>query len=239
MRLIRIAAVALLVLAAAAIAGVGRPDAVQSAEPEPSDPRTVTVSGTATVTAVPDEATFTFGVEGRGDTASAALAQSSAAIDRVVAAVKRAGVDGDDIQTQQVSVYPVTSMDGRHIEGFAANSSVTVLISNLDRAGPLLDAAVEAGANTVYGPSLDRSDREELVKQALADAVADARAKGEALAEAAGGSLGQVLSVTETGAASPPIPYADRLAATETADASIEPGTQEFQATVTVMFELT
>jgi len=152
-----------------------------------------------------------------------------------VDAVKRAGVDGKDIQTQNVSLYPQTTSDGRHIEGYAANASVTVRLDDLDRAGPLVDAAVEAGATSVSGPSLERSDADELRGQALTDAVVDARTKAEALAEAAGGSLGDVLSVTEGGGSMPPVPYAAEV---RTADMNIEPGTQEIQASVTVTFEL-
>jgi uncharacterized protein YggE len=237
MRIVRIAAVALFILAVAALAGVGRPEAVRSAEEqsEAPPPRTITVSGTGKVIAVPDRATFSFGVDTRGQTASAALSQSAAAMKRVVDAVKRVGIDEKDIQTQNVSLYPVTSSDGRHIEGYAANASVTVRLGNLDRAGPLVDAAVSAGASSVSGPSLDRSDADELQNRALTDAVADARVKAEALAEAAGGSLGDVISVTESGGPMPPVPYAAEALA---ADMSIEPGTQEIQASVTVTFEL-
>jgi len=237
MRIVRIAAVALFILAVAALAGVGRPEAVRSAERDTtSSPRTITVNGSASVTAVPDRATFTFGVDTRGQTASVALNQSAAAIKRVVDAVKRAGIDEKDIQTQNVSLYPVTSSDGRHIEGYAANATVTVRLGDLDRAGPLVDAAVSAGASSVSGPSLERSDADELQNRALVDAVADARTKAEALAEAAGGSLGDVLSVTEAGGSMPPVPY--YAAEARTADMSIEPGTQEIHASVTVTFEL-
>ena len=240
MRIVRIAAVALFILAVAALAGVGRPEAVQSAEqdPDPASKRSITVSGTGSVTAVPDRATFGFGVETRAQSASAALAQSSAAMKRIVDALKRAGVEGEDVQTQNVSLYPVTSSDGRHIEGYAASGSVSARLDDLDRAGPVVDAAIGAGANSVSGPSLERSDADELRKGALADAVADARVTAEALAEAAGGSLGDVLSVTETGGSAPPVPYAARAEAMA-ADVSIEPGTQEIQASVTVTFELT
>jgi uncharacterized protein YggE len=237
-RLIRITAVALLVLAAAALAGIGRPEAVRSADSDPAEPvRSVTVNGSASVIAVPDRATFSFGVDARGETASEALSAASAAAKKVTDAVKKAGVDGKDIQTQNISLSTLTSSDGRHIEGYAANASITVRARDLDRAGGLVDAAVAAGANGVYGPSLDRSDAEELADKALADAVDDARQKAEALAKAAGGSLGQVISVSESGASAPPMPYATREAALAT-DVAIEPGTQEIQASVTVVFEL-
>ena len=237
-RLVRIVAVALLVLAAAALAGIGRPEAVRSADADPADPlRSITVNGSGSVTAIPDRATFSFGVDARGETASAALSAASVAVRRVTDAVKDAGVDGKDVQTQNISLSTLTSSDGRHIEGYAANASITVRARDLDSAGRLVDAAVAAGANGVYGPSLDRSDADELAGEALTDAVADARKKAEALAEAAGGSLGSVISVTESGASMPPMPYAARESALA-ADVPIEPGTQEIQASVTVMFEL-
>jgi uncharacterized protein len=237
-RLVTIAAVALLVLVAAALAGIGRPEAVRSAEPGTGDPvRSITVNGSASVIAVPDRATFSFGVDARGETASKALAAAAAAAKKVTDAVKDAGVDGKDIQTQNISLSTLTSSDGRHIEGYAANASITVRARDLDRAGGLVDAAVAAGANSVYGPSLDRSDAEELADEALADAVDDARQKAEALAKAVDGSLGQVISISETGASEPPMPYAAREA-TLAADVAIEPGTQEIQASVTVVFEL-
>lgn len=237
MRPVRIAAVALFVLAVAALAGVGRPEAVRSAEGDSPPQRTITVGGSASVTAVPDRATFTFGVDTRGQTAKEALSESAAAIRRVVDAVKGSGIDGKDVQTQQVSLYAQTSSDGRHIEGYAASASITVRVGDLERAGPLVDAAVAAGATSVYGPSLERSDADELRGRALADAVADARTKAEALADAAGGSLGDVLTVTEGGGTVPPIPYAGE--ALSARDVTIEPGTQEIQASVTVTFELT
>src|SRR4051812_7790381 len=193
MRPVRIAAVALLVLVAAALAGVGRPDFVRSADTEPDSAgpiRSITVNGSATVTTTPDEATFTFGVDARGDTASQALSAAGAAIEKVTNAVKKAGVGGKDIQTQDISLSTLTSSDGRHIDGYAANASITVRAKDLDGAGRLVDAAVAAGANNVYGPSLSRSDADELAEKALADAVAAARRKAEALADAAGGSLG-------------------------------------------------
>src|SRR6266508_3502655 len=153
MRIVRIAAVALFILAVAALAGVGRPEAIRGAEGDAAPQRTITVGGSASVTAVPDRATFTFGVDTRGETAKEALSEGAAAIQRVVDAVKRSGVDGKDVQTQQISLYPQTSSDGRHIEGYAASASITVRVGDLDRARPIIDAAVAAGAGTVYGPS--------------------------------------------------------------------------------------
>jgi uncharacterized protein len=110
---------------------------------------------------------------------------------------------------------------------------VSVRVRNLDRAGPVVDAAVGAGANQVYGPSLTRSDQEAVYRGALKAAYADARAKAQALADAAGVTLGAMTSTVE-GGASAPMPLAAGRA--EDAKATIEPGTQEIQASVSVTF---
>ena len=226
-----------LVAAAAALvafAGVGRPETAGSA-PKPAGG--ITVNGTGTITSVPDEATFTVGVQTQGPTAREALASNSEQMRRVIEAVRSAGVSKNDVQTQDVSVSANYSEENR-IDGYTANNSVLVTIHGLSSAGKVLDAASNAGANQVYGPTLSRSDEEKLRARALRDAVGDARKKAEALADAAGVALGRVTAITE-GSSGGPEPYyaadAVRLAKT---DAPIEPGTQDIQASVTVTFAI-
>ncbi len=100
----------------------------------------------------------------------------------------------------------------------------------------LIDAAVEAGANQVNGPSLAVGDQEKLYRQALEAAVADARKSGEVLAGAAGRSLGRVISIVE-GGGSGPVPLYEKAAATD-AGTPIEAGTQQTTAQVTVTYVL-
>jgi uncharacterized protein len=232
MRPLRILLATPLVLAAVAFAGVGQPDAARGQEPGGPD-RSITAAGVGTVTTVPDRAHFSFGVQAQSRTASQALEAAAAQLTRVVAALRSAGVAEVDIQTEQISLSPRTSEDGVQIVGYMAVSSVSVRVRNLDRAGPVVDAAVGAGANQVYGPSLTRSDQEAVYRGALKAAYADARAKAQALADAAGVTLGAMTSTVE-GGASAPMPLAAGRA--EDAKATIEPGTQEIQASVSVTF---
>jgi hypothetical protein len=233
MRPLRIALVAGLVLAAAALAGVARPEAATSAEEDAA--RGLTVSGSAAVRTVPDRASFTFGVQSEGRTASQALAANAAEARRMIDAIKGAGVAAADIQTTQVSLQPRTSDDGQTILGYTAVNSVIATIRDLDRTGAVIDAAVNAGANQVFGPGLTRSDQDALYRQALRAAFADARAKARELAEAAGASVGRPLAIQESGG---PIPVLEARAADTVQATPIEPGTQEIQATVTVTFAL-
>jgi uncharacterized protein len=111
-----------------------------------------------------------------------------------------------------------------------------VKVREVARAGSILDSAVAAGATETSGPSFDRGDREALYRSALKVAFADARAKAATLAGEAGASLGRVVRIEESPAATGPIPmYATTL---ERSPTPVEPGTQEVQATISVTFSL-
>jgi uncharacterized protein YggE len=234
MKPLRILVLVAAVAAVVAFAGVGRPETAGSAARPAGG---ITVNGTGTITSVPDEATFTVGVESRGSTAREALAANSEQMRRVIAAVRSAGVAKDDVQTQDVSVSP-NYMDGNRIDGYSASNSVLVTIHGLSSAGNVLDAASNAGANQLYGPTLSRSDEEQLRAKALRDAVGDARKKAEALASAAGVSLGRVTAITEGGSGGAEPYYADAVRLAKSSDAPIEPGSQDIQASVTVTFAI-
>jgi uncharacterized protein len=196
----------------------------------------ITVVGTGTVTAKPDTAEWSFGVQTSADTADAALAANSEAMEEVVAALKAAGVAEDDLQTEQVSVYPRTSDDGLSIVGYDAANTVRATIRDLNQAGSIVDRAVAAGANQVYGPSLTLSDTEAQYAAAMEAAFDDARARAEAIAEKAGVTLGAPVAIVESGGGGA-IPYYERGVAAEAAtDVAVEPGTQDVGATLTVTF---
>lgn len=235
MKLMRIAVLAALGAAVVALAGVGRPEAASSASKPVGG---ITVTGVGTITSVPNEAEFSIGVQSKGATAREALAANAEQMNKVLAAIKAAGVDRSDIKTQNVSVSPSYSDKGQ-TDGYSAGNTVLVKMHDLSKAGAVLDAASNAGANEVYGPTLTRSNQDSLQAKALRDAVSDARKKAAALADAAGVQLGSVTAITE-GFSGGPQPYyaggAERMVLDKAAP--IEPGTQDVQATVTVTFAI-
>lgn len=230
MRLVAILLAGAGLFAAAAITGVAGPEPALSAQSQDVE-NGITVTGTGSLRAVPDRAEFSFGVQTDGRTATQALNSNAAEMRKLIAALRAAGVASADIQTQHVSLSPRTSDDGE-IVGYTATNTVSARIRDLDRAGAVIDAAVEAGANQVYGPALTRSDATELYREALRAAYADARAKAQTLAGAAGASLGRAFVIVEAG--SSPIPVADERSGAPATP--IEPGTQEVTATVTITF---
>jgi hypothetical protein len=136
--------------------------------------------------------------------------------------------------TQTVSLSTAFDENGQP-NGFVA-SNVASAETTLGEAGALIDAAVAAGANTIYGPSLARSDADELYRQALEKAVGDARVRAAILAEAAGRELGRVTAMTESG--SPELPMVAKDAAAMRESTPIVSDAQETTATVSVTYEL-
>src|SRR5687768_4068682 len=147
MRRLAITITSLLALAAlAAVVHAG--DAPAAAEATSGG---ITVQGTASVSAIPDRAELTVGVESQGATAKAALAANAAEMRRVLAALRSA--EATDLKTQSVSVNARYAEAGA-VQGFTAQNVVSATVRNVARAGAVIDAVVAAGANQVYGPTL-------------------------------------------------------------------------------------
>ena len=228
----RIALAAALLLAAAALAGVARPEGAHAVGGAVPGTDSIIVTGNGSIVAVPTIAVLSLGIDTRAASAKAALAANAKEMRLVIAAVKAAG--GRDVRTQSVSLSQVLGQNGEPA-GFAASNIVSATV-DVDRAGAVIDAAVDAGANQVYGPTMSVADQGKLYRQALKAAVADARLSAEALAAAAGRSLGEVTSVVEIGGVTP-VPMFEKAAVSD-AGTPIEAGTQQTTASVTVTFAL-
>lgn len=190
------------------------------------------MTGTGSVSAAPDDAQISFGVESHGETARAALAANGDAMGKVISALRDSG--GRDLATQWVSLWQ-SSGDAGTTSGYTASNTVSATIG-VSRAGELIDTAVAAGANQVSGPDLSAADGKRLYRQTLGSAVDDARAHAEALAKATGRTLGPVTSIVEGGGSEPVPMY--RAAADAASSTPIVGGEQETTATVTVTFAL-
>jgi uncharacterized protein YggE len=197
----------------------------------------ITVVGSGSAKAVPDVSDWSFGVQSDADTASAALKEASQASNRIVAALRGAGIAKDDLRTEQVSLYPQMTNDGRAVTGYTASSSVQVTVRDIGKAGSVVDAAVGAGANQVSGPALRVSDSRAQYRTAFEAALDDARSRAEAIAAKAGVTLGAPVAIVETSGGGSPVPMYDRALASG-AEMQIEPGTQDISAALTVTFAI-
>src|SRR5260370_41095398 len=112
------------------------------------------------------------------------------------------------------------------ITGYSVSDRVTIIVRDIARLGALLDKAVEAGANTMYGVAFGQNDASSLLDKARPLAVADARRKAEIYASAGGAKLGRLMELNEESLAQP-VPFAKRAygqAAPAAAPTPIEAG---------------
>jgi uncharacterized protein len=196
----------------------------------------IVVSGNGSVSAAPDRAQASFGVSTAAKTASAALRGNAAEMTKVIAALKGQGIATADIRTELVSLSPRYSTNGDVIVGYEATNSVSVTLRRLDKVGPVIDAAVDAGANQVSGPNLVRADAAGLYRSALRVAIANAKSKARTIASASGLHLRRITDVSEASAAPAPTPLTAKVGGD--ASTPIEPGTTLVDATVTVTFSV-
>ncbi|HEX8066103.1 MAG TPA: SIMPL domain-containing protein [Thermoleophilaceae bacterium] len=234
-------------LAAAAVAILGAIAAPASAVAQSSaEPRSIVVVGTAVAQAPNDTAALDFRVEARSRTASGALANNAVRLQRVIDAIVGLGVARADVQTSNVSLRRYVRRVGKRrrkvTRGYLAVNAVSVTVRRIDTAGAVVDAAVRAGATGVSGVDFSTSKRDELYRQALADAYSDARSKAERLAQQSGVALGAPHTIVEgfeeLGFDDEGRSQAGFSAPEGTVTTPIEPGTATIEATVTVRFAI-
>lgn len=177
----------------------------------------VTVSGEGEVFAVPDIASFTFGVIEEAADVGAAQEAATKKINDVVAYLKSEGIEEKDIRTTSYNVYPKYDYiqetctqfrcpPGKQVlAGFEVSQMVEVKVRDPQKAGALLSGAGERGANNVSGLTFTIDDEDALRADARAKAIADARAKAEQLADDLGVRLQRVVNFSEGGQG--PIPF--------------------------------
>jgi len=202
------------------------------------------ISATGEASRVPDIAIINAGVVTRSQTATAAIQENANRMERVRAALRRAGIADRDIQTSQISLNP----EYRYVEnqapqlvGYTASNQVSVRFRDIRNTGRILDALVAEGANQINGPNLMIDKPEAALDEARASALAVGRARAELYARALGKRVVRLISVSESGgyAAPPPMPYVMRAEAAQgAADSKIDPGEQRLQVTLAMTFEL-
>jgi uncharacterized protein YggE len=249
-----VVAVAMLVL------GLMIPAAAQD-EPTPVQPNyplnTITVTGTGSALGTPDVANLFIGVEIYDSDLSAAFSESNNRIDNIINAVMEAGVAREDIRTTGLNVFidrsgppmPVDSAASSanaagepsgQPQNYVVSNQIRLTIRDTDLVADVINAAVEAGANNIFGLEFGIDNRDELESEARTEAMADARARAEELAEIAGVSLGQVVVINEGGGGFAPFAFdaAMSQAGMGGGGAVIEPGQLSVSMQVQVTYAI-
>ena len=164
----------------------------------------VRVNISETLRTPPDEASITVGTQAKASTATGAVAASKTKTEKLLAAIRAAGIRERDIQTQGIQLQPDYRWDrqpngqGKQtLIGYVASNSVQIKTREIDTLTSLLDALTTAGADTVYGPNFCISDPAPLRKEARIRAMARGQAEAAEYARNNGYGGVRLLSVEE------------------------------------------
>lgn len=166
-----------------------------------SDSNQISVTGIEEVQTVPDMAEIVFAVRTQEATAQACQEKNAENLNAAIEVLRGLGIQDESMQTSSYGMSPIYNWDSdtQEITGYEMNTQLTVSDIPIDQAGEILSQAVAAGVNTIENVSYFCSNYDESYQEALQQAIAMAQAKAQAMAQAGGRTLGQVISIEESG----------------------------------------
>jgi uncharacterized protein len=204
-------------------------------------PSAISVTGEAQVSAPPDLAQLDAGVASDGKTAREAAEANNAAMSKVLAALKGAGLEDKDYQTSRLSLQPQYAPNRpgpSPIVGYRASNRVSIKLHDVAKVASVIDTLVTAGANDVGNINFAVTQASKLLDDAREKAIADARRKAEIYAKAAGVTLGAPLSISEEGAPAPVFRAKMMRAAPMETSTPIAQGEETLSVTVAVTWAI-
>ncbi|WP_237065495.1 SIMPL domain-containing protein [Microbulbifer guangxiensis] len=208
----------------------------------------VSISATGEATRVPDMASLSAGVVTEAKDSETAMKSNAEQMEKVVKAIRKAGIEEKDVQTSGISLtpryeYPPNSAGspnrpGRTLVGYIARNTVSLKVREIGELGDVLNALTEAGANQIHGPNLEIGEPEPVLAEARLQALEKARARAETYAEALGMEVRRLVSVSEGGSVDMPRPMMRAEMASADARAPVAPGETTLTVNLDLVFEL-
>ena len=159
--------------------------------------RSITVSGTGSVSIKPDMVSVKFIVKSTNWNCPAAAERNAINTANTIAAIKEAGIPESDISTYD---YSITQDNSHTYAGeYTVRNTIAVLIRNVDLTGKVIDAAVKnnTGANGVTSFEYLVSDKATALREARTLAIKNAQDAASLLAGASGCKVNGVIEIRE------------------------------------------
>lgn len=203
------------------------------------------VVGEGKVEAVPDTAYVDVGISvNKVATVKEAQANLAKTNNAIVAAMKKLGIEKENIKTSNYSVYPnyVYKNEENIIDGYNGNATLAIKVEKIDLAAAVIEGATNAGANQINGTRFDIDDPSKYREQARMKAISNAKEQAQKLAQTLGIKLGRVVNIVESSNAGSPIPYFAKSAEMSAGYGGggapdLQAGSQTVYSTVTLYFE--
>ncbi len=160
--------------------------------------RAIQVSGSAVVKVAPDLVTIQLGVTSNDITPQGVFDKNTAAIKKVLAALRALGVADKDLSTDYYIIHPVyETYDSFTIKGYRINNTILVNLREVSKVGAVLATALSAGANEVIDVQFKTTQLRQYRDQARELAMKAAQEKARDLAGAANAQPGCILNIDE------------------------------------------
>ena len=175
------------------------PSANAQTTAEAGNLRTIAVTGTGEIILVPDMAYINIGVHTEAEDVSTAVANNNHQANAIIEAIAELGIEEKDIQTSNFNVYTMNNYDNMgNVTGtsFSVDNTLYIIVRDLPKLSEILDAALVAGANQIYGINFDIADRQAALDRARDLAIEDAENKAQSVATTIGVTLGKIQSVS-------------------------------------------
>ena len=239
----KLTVISTLLIIAVLVSACGTAAYAQGTTTDNTTPRTISVTGSGKAYITPDIAYVSIGVHTEDKDAAKAVAANNTQSQSVSTALKDFNIDSKDIQTTNFSIYPQQQYDQNgKLTGvlYVVDNTVYVTLRDISKIGDLLNAVVEAGANSINGVQFDTSDKTEALSSAREQAVADAQSQAKELAQAAGVTLGDIQSIGISSGSPTPVFEAKAAggALTASAQAPISPGQMVVNVSVNIVFNI-
>lgn len=201
------------------------------------------ISSSAEATRIPDIARISAGVVTQAVDSNSALRANAQQMDKVMVAIKRAGIAERDVQTSGVNLNPQYKYEDNkapQIIGYQASNTVNIKVRDISKLGAVLDGLSEHGANQINGPMFSIDQPEPVYDQARMDALKKAQMRAETYAKNLNLKVVRIVSIDENnnGGFQPMAVLSAAPRAAKEFNTPISPGETTLSVTLNVVFEL-
>lgn len=223
------------------------------------NPRSIVITGTGEVSAVPDVSNINFTIRATNTTADTKSLQDEVAksADSVIAKLKALGIDAKDIKTNNYSVNPkygyqdcsrissIKPCDSNVIVGYEASENISVKVRDTQNVSKVLDILAGEKITEVSGPSFEVDNIDKLKNEARDIAIKDAKEKAKTLAKSLGVEIKTIIAFSDDAGSYTPVPMmyktmnaADSMMAGSAREANIQTGEQKVTSNVSITFQI-
>ena len=166
----------------------------------PAVNRVISVTGTADIMVIPDEAVFTLAVETTNLNMMKAKSENDASIKKIKSMAQELKIEAKYVVIDYISVNPkyTYTNDGENIfKGYIIHRGLVITLKDLSKFDELFTRILDSGANYIKNVQFKTTELRKYKDEARALAIKTAKEKAAALAKELGQTIGKASMIQE------------------------------------------